>query len=309
MENITLGGGDNRRGILMNNEQFSNILNGINIDKVIKQVKKIFCYHYSRRSFKRIKKEFKLITKLFSGKFPGYKACNTRYHNLMHTLDTVWAIIRLIDGYNITNEKLPEDIVVNLLSAGLLHDTGYIQKIWDKEGTGAKYTKIHVKRSNEFVLENYMVFGIDEDDVSMIGRFISCSGITVDIESIDFIKPTEKICGAILGTADLLSQMADRVYLEKLLFLYYEFREAGIPGYNTEFDIIQKTVYFYNITKARFKKELLNVQENVKSHFKVRYNIDRNLYMDSIDSNIAYINKIIDDDTTNFRNKLHRISV
>ena len=305
---MALGGG-NRRGVTMNNKQLSSILNGKNVDKVINQVNQIFCYNYPSKSFKRIKKEFKLVTKLFDGKFPGYKACNTRYHNLMHTLDTVLAIIRLVDGYNIKNEKLPEDIVLNLLSAGLLHDTGYIQKIWDKEGTGAKYTKIHVKRSNEFVLENYEAFKLDKNAVPMIGRFISCSGITVDIKSIDFILPTEKICGAILGTADLLGQMADRVYLEKLLFLYYEFREAGIPGYNTEFDIIQKTVYFYNITKARFSKELLNVQEHVKNHFNARYNIDRNLYMDSIDSNIAYINKIIDDDTTNFRNKLHRISV
>ena len=31
--------------------------------------------------------------------------------------------------------------------------------------------------------------------------------------------------------ADLVGQMSDRAYLEKLLFLYYEFKEAGFPGY------------------------------------------------------------------------------
>ena len=30
-----------------------------------------------------------------------------------------------------------------------------------------------------------------------------------------------------LGTADLIGQMADRYYLEKLLLLYEEFSEAG----------------------------------------------------------------------------------
>ncbi len=56
-----------------------------------------------------------------------------------------------------------------------------------------------------------------------------------------------------LGSADLLGQMSDRAYLEKLLFLYKEFREAGIPGFNTEFDIIRKTVDFYEITVQRLR--------------------------------------------------------
>jgi len=293
----------------MNNEQLSNILNQNDVNKILKQVKKTFSYYYLPKYFKRISDEFKLVAKLFNGKFTGYKGCNTRYHDLKHTVDTVFAISRLMDGYNIKNENIPVKIVINLLSAGLLHDTGYIQKTWDKDGTGAKYTKIHVKRSNDFVLENYKTFKLEMDDVIMIKRFISCSGITADIKSIDFQNDLEKTCGAILGTADLMGQMADRVYLEKLLFLYYEFREAGIAGYNTEFDIIQKTVDFYNITKERFSKELLNIHKYARYHFLKRYGVDKNLYIDSINNNIAYVNKIIKDDSTNFRTKLHRVSV
>jgi hypothetical protein len=293
----------------MKNKQLFNILNEKDPVKIFKYVKKIFSLNYLSKYFNRINSEFKLIIKLFKGKFTGYKACNTRYHNLKHTIDTVLAIIRLVDGYNLKNKKLPVEMVINLISAGLLHDTGYIQKEWDTEGTGAKYTKIHVKRSNEFVLENYKTFGLEKNDVKSINRFISCSGVNLDIDSIDFESEREKVCGIMLGTGDLLGQMADRVYLEKLLFLYYEFREAGIEGYNTEFDIIQKTISFYNITKERFEHELKKIYKYARNHFRERYNLDKNLYIESIDNNIAYINRIIEDDTSNFRTKLHRVSV
>lgn len=293
----------------MRNKQLLRILNEKNVHKILKHVRNIFKLNYLPKHFNRINSEFKFILKLFTGKYPGYNACNTRYHNLKHTLDTVHTIIRLVDGYNLKNKKLPLNLVINLISAGLLHDTGYIQKKWDTEGTGAKYTKIHVKRSNEFVLENYNFLGLEKKDAMLINKFIKCSGVNVDINSIDFESDLEKICGIILGTADLLGQMADRVYLEKLLFLYYEFREAGIEGYNTEFDIIQKTVGFYNITKERFENELMSINKYVKYHFSERHGIDKNLYMESIDKNIAYINKIMEDDTTNFRTKLHRVSV
>ena len=36
------------------------------------------------------------------------------------------------------------------------------------------------------------------------------------------------------------SNIHHTAYLEKLLFLYYEFVEAGIGGYNTAFDILRK---------------------------------------------------------------------
>ena len=114
------------------------------------------------------------------------------------------------------------------------------------------------------------------------------------------------MAGSILGTADLLGQMSDRVYIEKLLFLYYEFREAGIPGFDTEYDIIRKTIDFFEAMKRKLNKEFMKVYDYAGYYFKERFNIDQNLYMDAINKNIAYIEKIIEDNSTNFRYKLRR---
>ena len=109
-----------------------------------------------------------------------------------------------------------------------------------------------------------------------------------------------------LGTADILGQMSDREYLERLLFLYSEMKEAGIPGYRTEFDIIKGTLAFYDTIKKRLNNLFKKVFSYAELHFKARYNINRNLYMDAIESNIVYIEKIISDSSTNFRHKLKR---
>ncbi|MDP6179472.1 MAG: hypothetical protein QGG48_06225 [Desulfatiglandales bacterium] len=44
-----------------------------------------------------------------------------------------------------------------------------------------------------------------------------------------------------LATADLMGQMAGRIYLGKLLFLFYEFREGAIAEYDTEMELLKKS--------------------------------------------------------------------
>lgn len=290
----------------MQDIQLATLVQIKNSEDLINEVKKIFLYHYPPDKFERIYKYFLLIEDLFTGDFSGYKTCNTQYHDLWHTLDTLLAAARILDGYNLKQEKISIDLCLNLFCACLMHDTGYIQEAGDDEGTGAKYTKVHVKRSNAFVNKNHAIFELSKESVAMINTFINCSGYHADLHNLAFESQQEKICGAILATADLLSQMADRTYLEKLLFLYYEFKEAGITGYNTEYDIIRNTITFYTNTKNRFKKELFSIYQYVQYHFKQRFRIDKNLYIDAINKHINYINKIMKDESTNFRYKLHR---
>ena len=84
---------------------------------ILKEVKKIFCYWYDHKAFKIISLQFGRIIAIFNGKFKGYKKCNTHYHDLDHTKDIFLACARLIDGYNCDNEKMPQGLVINLLSA------------------------------------------------------------------------------------------------------------------------------------------------------------------------------------------------
>lgn len=273
---------------------------------VIGEVRRVFLYHYPSRQFSIIGKNNILAKKLFAGDYPGYRACNTEYHDFTHTIDATLATARLIDGYNTRNNPLPQRLAVNLLNAALLHDTGYIQEDWDREGTGAKYTASHVERSTQFVKKNRSALSIRNEDLETIERLIRSTGLSVSMDSIPFASKEERIAGCMLGTADLLGQMSDRTYLEKLIFLYNEFKEAGIAGFDTEFDLIKKTVDFYGITKKRMDEAYQRVYKYAREHFSRRYSVRHNLYMEAIERHIAYLHQIIADDTSNFRHKLKR---
>ncbi len=286
--------------------QLSRLIDASKPNNVLREVRRIFSCHYSPRHFSEVRRCYTLIVDLFQGRFPGYKACNTEYHDLHHTLDVFLATARLIDGYNLKRKGLSSSSAINLLQAALFHDAGYIQEDWDKDGTGAKYSVRHVERSVTFLAGHCGVFGISEEAVASISQMIQCTNLSVGIDEMSFISAEEKVAGKILGTADLLGQMADRAYLEKLLFLYYEFKEAGIGGYKTEYDIIRKNVDFYEMTKRRFSNELTKMYQYTLYHFRERFNIDRNLYLQAINRHISYLKKIIKDDSTNFRLKLKR---
>ncbi len=293
----------------MKNSKETQLAQYINTRKsraAMSHVKEIYCYFYPRKDFSDIKRCSKKIIKLFKGKFHGYKACNTKYHNLQHTFEALIASAVLVDGYNLAAQKLPPDLVKNILIAALFHDTGYIQERWDRDGTGAKHSESHVGRSIAFLVKHSDEFNIPKKDVDVISKIIRCTGINVSLKTIPFSCAEEEAAGWILGSADILGQMSDREYLERLLFLYDEFQEAGIPGYNTEYDIIRNTLDFYETITKRLSVSFRSVYDYARYHFKERLGIDKNLFMEAINRNIAYIEKIMEDSSTNFRYKLKR---
>jgi hypothetical protein len=286
--------------------QLSQLVDTRDPEKVIEEVLRIFYYHYSEDSALRVRLAFSQVRSLFLGEFPGYRECLAEYHDFNHTMSVLLASARLLDGYNIERVFLPEELAIQLLLAALLHDTGYIQEDWDTEGTGAKYSPQHEQRSVEFLERHAGVFEIEEPEIEPIIRLIQSTDLKTDFAKIAFPSEEEQDSGAILGSADILGQMSDRAYLEKLLFLYHEFREAGIPGYDTEFDILKKTRDFYEAVKGRLRDTYLHVFELAHHHFRERYEVNQNLYIVAVDRQMAYLDKIIGDQSTNFRHKLKR---
>ncbi|HNX22892.1 MAG TPA: hypothetical protein PKG60_02510 [Spirochaetota bacterium] len=287
--------------------QLALILDSDNPEAVINEVQTIFFHNYRLESFEKVEVAFNHIISLFTGNFKGYRKCNTEYHDLKHTHDAFLASARLIDGKNISTGVYSERKAVNLLLAALLHDTGYIQEESDTEGTGAKYTTVHVKRSIEFTEKNAAVFQLSGNEVSEISSLIACTGLKSDY--ISTLTGEARDGGCILGTADLIGQMSDRAYLEKLLFLYYEFNEAGMEGFDTTFDILRKTLAFYESTMDRLDNTLQKSYDFARYHFEARLGIDENLYMTAIEKQMNYLKTIINDESTNFRNKLKRLNV
>jgi len=287
--------------------QLAMLIDHDNPAAVLEEAKNIFILNYDSGAFEIVENCFNLTEALFKGEFDGYRSCNTEYHNFSHTIDCFLATIRLIDGRNISARSLSEETATNLLMAAMLHDTGYIQEAWDTTGTGAKYTKIHVTRSIEFVAKNADKYMVDAERLKSISDFIEFTGLRSDGLAVD--EDDKALAGSILGTADLLGQMSDRAYLEKLLFLYHEFTEAGLEGFETEFDILKKTLAFYESTMVRLNKNLMRCYEFAEYHFRSRFRVKENLYIEAIEKQMQYLKKIMDDSTSNFRSKLKRIDL
>lgn len=240
-----------------------------------------------------IRSAFQRTQALFEGRYPGKQACNTGFHDFRHTTDTLLATMRLLHGAALHQQIGTHREIYLVLSAALLHDTGYIQEVSDAVGTGAKYTTIHVSRSMVFVGAHGSRFDLSNEELHFVQTLIRSTDITVDMEQVRFKQPNHRMLGQILATADIMAQMADRIYLEKLIFLYREFQEAGIGDYTDEVDFLRKTIGFYDTMQQRMAEHLGNVGHLMCLHFQTRWQIDENLYAVAMRNHKQYLLKLI----------------
>ncbi len=286
--------------------QLSHLVQGDSPWTVLEEVEEIVRLTDEDFDFTHVRACFEDIVDLFEGRYEGYRACKLEYHNLQHTTDTLLAMVRLMHGAVVSGWSIdPHNTDLGLLTA-IMHDTGYIQTSDDTEGTGAKYTLNHIERSAAFMRTYLLAHGFAERDYAICETILRCTGLNVKISEIAFASGQVELLGKMLGAADLLGQMGDRAYLEKLLFLYREFREGGIGGYQSELDLLEKTVGFYETTVQRLSRQLDGVDRFMRDHFRERWNIDRNLYAESIERQINYLVKILEDDRTDYRTYLRR---
>jgi hypothetical protein len=249
---------------------------------------------------------FHSTVSLYNGNRPGYHACNTEYHDLRHITDTFLAMARLIHGGILEGNTLTHRGIVLGLITTLLHDTGYIQKEGDREGTGAKYTTQHVLRSMDFLERHASDYGLSGQDVRDGRVMILCTDLSVNIASIEFSSKETELLGKMLGAADLLAQMADRTYLCKLLFLYHEFREGKVGDYENEVDLLRKTVGFFDFIGHRLETALGATHRLMISHFASRWGIHGDMYGEAIEKQKLYLKKILEDSGADPRDHLRR---
>lgn len=243
---------------------------------------------------------------LYTGQYPGYRACNTGYHNLQHSLETFLTTSRLLHGAVLEGKNIPPDLMTTSLIAALFHDAGYIQQIHDTEGTGAKYTPVHVPRSIDFFTVYCNHAGMSPDAVEAGRIMIQCTDIAGTHDDISFPSPMVEFMGKMLNVADLWAQMADRSYLEKLLFLYEEFREAEIDVYQNEIELLESTISFFQMIYNRYHTSFQQADRLMKRHFEYRYQTPENLYLLSIQRHHLYLNQIMQHSKANLLDHLRR---
>jgi hypothetical protein len=122
---------------------------------------------------------------------------------------------------------------------------------------------------------------------------ILTTDLAVPIPSIDFPSEAVELMGKLLNAADLMAQMAESIYLEKLLFLYHEFVEGKVNGFNGEVDLLRKTVGFYDIVVGRFEPLADDFDRFLRLHFNERWGVEANPYQQSIVQQRNYLIKIL----------------
>lgn len=273
---------------------------------VLAEVHRILAGILEDSELARLDEVFADILRLFAGRYPGYSRCNTRYHDLEHTTDTLLAMARLVHGAFAAGRAIDRRTVNLGLVSTLLHDTGYIQKNNDDVGTGAKYTASHIMRSISFAREYLPSRGYSRSDYSVCRNALLCTGIQNRIAKIPFRTEDEAVIGKMLGTADLLGQMASRRYLAKLPHLYRELVEGEVLSHVREYDFLKNTGVFYRATLDRFAGDLGGVSSYVRDHFRVLCGIDRDLYREAMEENIAELESVLRSRPTGYLAALKR---
>ena len=204
----------------------------------------------------------------FTGNYRDYQAVDARYHDFEHTLQGTLCLVRLLRGRHLAEvePRLTQQMFQLGLVAILLHDTGYLKRRDDTEGTGAKYTVIHVHRSADFAAHLLQEKDFPATDIRAVQNMILCTGVNAVVGVIRFQNELERVVGRALGTADLLGQMAAEDYVDKLPILYAEFAEAAayakdrthfIAMFSSAEDLMQKTPTFWEKFVRRSSTRIL----------------------------------------------------
>ena len=264
------------------------------------EVERIYRALYSRPRAVTLNRAFDDMVNLYRGEFPGYARCDTQYHDLQHALEVTLAMARLLDGYERSRgdgREVTEKLFQLGVICALYHDMGYIRRINDtKHRTGAEYTLTHVSRGARFLKEYLPTIGMEEY-AEVAGQIVHFTGYERPVSSIRVPDPIFKMIGSLLGSADIMAQMADRCYLEKCRDrLYPEFVAGGVARKRTENgevvvfesgdDLLRKTPNFYANASNRLEKDLGGAYVFAQNHFG-----GANLYMDAVKQNIRFVER------------------
>lgn len=247
------------------------------------------------------------VSRLFRGEYPGYCAVKTLYHDQSHTLDVFMCAVRLVHGVHLSGTPLNGDEIAHIMIAALMHDIGYAQRHDENTGTGAQFTRNHVRRGIEFMRRYLLERDFPPGWADALEAMMLCTDHMSELSSIAFPDERTRLLGKIVATADLVGQMSDRTYPEKLLFLFLEFKEADLGNYRCLLDLLRTSKGFYEFTRReRLDGELECMYTKLTFHFKECFGVERNFYMESLERNVEYIAQAAGLDEAGCLSKLKR---
>ena len=262
------------------------------------EVGRVFLGLYPGASIDHIDRAFRDLEALYQGRYPGYHACDTAYHDIQHVLDVTLAMARLMEGYE--RAKIgPEPFGAPLFCLGivtaLFHDCGYVRELDDTvHRNGGELTRTHVSRGALFLKRYLPQIGMG-DMADIAAALIHFTGYEIPVAQIRVPTLRHKLLGSLLGSADIIAQMSDRCYLEKCRDrLYPEFVAGGIARkrlddgkeevvFESGDDLVMKTPQFCEGALRRLEQDLNGVYRYAEYQFG-----GRKLYRTKIDRNMQF---------------------
>jgi hypothetical protein len=267
-------------------------------------VRELFTETWLGEPFDKVAVAFEDFDKLYTGRMPGYHAVDTVYHDRQHSLDMTLAMARMLVGYERTVEprmRVGGARAAMSLVTSLLHDAGYIREYDDVEHqNGAEFTLYHVTRSARYLARYLPMIGMEEW-VPVATRVVHFTGYEIKLKEIQLADPRDRKLGHLLGTADLIAQMADRCYLEKCRDrLYPEFVLGGIAAsprndgtmqvrYSSGLDLLRQTP---NFVRDTFVDRLQGEFEHAYRFLEPMFS-GKNPYLEAIDRNLDYLSTVL----------------
>lgn len=235
------------------------------------------------------------LERAFRGDYPGLLRCDTLYHDLRHALETGLTMARMLDGQAREpadgKERIDGSHALLCVILALFHDIGLLRRDGEADLFGATLTPIHEERGVEFLRE-----------------YLAGTSLVMLADKAELIMPTKLVfhipaewsamhrqLGSMIATADLLSQMSDRYYIEKCRdFLFVEFSAIGIAGsadtpYPDRETLLAKTPGFYTgFISRRLEEDFGNVRRFIASHF-----AGSDPYDQAIQRNLGYLADVL----------------
>jgi hypothetical protein len=274
------------------------------VSAVKRAVEELYSQTWPSGRVERLETAFADFERLFNGQFPGYYGCDTVYHDLQHSLDDTLAMARLLAGYDRSHaveQRLGAERAMMGIVVALFHDAGYIRQTDDTmHRNGAEFTRTHVGRSAQFLARYLPTLGLG-DWVPVATQIVHFTGYEVPFDQIRLDDPRDRKVGHLVGTADMMAQMADRCYLEKCRDrLYPEFVLGGVAVsrgnegelkviYGSGLDVLRSTPEFVAETmRTRLDGEFGGAYRYIEALYG-----GRNPYMEAIDASLVYLTQVL----------------
>ncbi len=167
--------------------------------------------------------------------------CDCPYHDLAHTMLVTDVGQTILKGRQLARGDLTAHLWLQTVVAMLFHDIGYLRNLLPEDtdessiinaqgarvlppigSTDAFMTPYHVERGTLFMRERFAQ--IEATDVELVTQCIAMTQFPVPAHP--KYQATDDLPG-LVRAADLIGQMADPQYLQKLSRLFAEFTETG----------------------------------------------------------------------------------